>query len=91
MHVVSRCYVLNQLGNAMSDPTAFKIRQVPSSVLAALGLYSQSFRILNAVESSVALSNYYIYDEGSRKRNKKGSKQTNKQNVMKNKTNKQKK
>ena len=37
-----------------------KIPQVPSSVLTALGLYSQSFRILNAVESSVALSNYYI-------------------------------
>ena len=60
LHVVSRCYVLNQLGNATSDPTAFKIRQVPSSVLAALGLYNQSFKILNAVESSVALSNYYI-------------------------------
>ena len=44
----------------MSDPTAFKTPQVPSSVLAALGLYSQSFKILNAVESSVALSNYYL-------------------------------
>ena len=44
----------------MSDPTAFKIPQIPSSVLAALGLYSQSFKILNAVEPSVALSNYYI-------------------------------
>ena len=60
LHVVSRCYVLNQLGNAMSDPTAFKIPQVPSSVLAVLGLYSRSFGILNAVESSVALSNYYL-------------------------------
>ena len=60
LHVVSRCYALNQLGNAMSDPTAFKIPQVPSSILTVLGLYSQSFRILNAVESSVALSNYYI-------------------------------
>ena len=39
---------------------AFKIPQVPSSILYALGLYSQSFRILNAVESSVALSNYYL-------------------------------
>ena len=62
--MVSRCYVLNQLGNAMSDPTsdpaAFKIPQVPSSVLAVLGLYSWSFRILNAVESSVAFSNYYV-------------------------------
>ena len=53
-NLVSRCYVLNQLGNATSDPTAFKIPQVPSSVLAVLGLY----RDLNAVESSVALSNY---------------------------------
>ena len=44
----------------MSDPMAFKISQVPSSVLVALGLYSQSFRILNAVEPSVALSNYYV-------------------------------
>ena len=43
-----------------SDPTAFKIPQVPSSVLAALRLYSQPFRILNPVESSVALSNYDI-------------------------------
>ena len=58
LHVVSRCYVLNKLGNATSDPTAFKIPQVPSSVLTMLGLYSRSFRILNAVESSVALSNY---------------------------------
>ena len=31
LHVVSRCYVLNQLGNATSDPTVFKIPQVPSS------------------------------------------------------------
>ena len=60
LHVVSRCYVLNQLGNATSDPMAFKIPQIPSSVLAALRLYSQSFRILNAVETSVALSNYYV-------------------------------
>ena len=60
LHVVSRCYVLNQLGNATSDPTAFKIPQVPSSVLAVLGLYRRSFRTLNAVESSVALSNYYL-------------------------------
>ena len=60
LHVVSRCYVLNQLGNATSDPTAFKIPQVPSSVLAVLRLYSRSFRILNAVKSSIALSNYYI-------------------------------
>ena len=44
----------------MSDPMAFKIPQVRSSVLAALRLYSQSFRILNAVESSVALSNNYM-------------------------------
>ena len=51
---------VNQLGNAMSDPTAFKVPQVPSSVLAALGLYNQSFKILNAVEPSVALSNYYL-------------------------------
>ena len=43
----------------MSDPTAFKIPQVPSSALAALGLYSWSC-ILNAVESSIALSNYYV-------------------------------
>ena len=49
LHVVSRCYVL----------TATKIPQVPSSVLTVLGLYSQSFGILNAVESS---SNYYIVD-----------------------------
>ena len=42
LHVVSRCYVLNQLGNATSDPTAFKIPRVPSSVLSALGLYSRS-------------------------------------------------
>ena len=41
-HVMSCCYVLNQLGNATSDPSAFKIPQVPSSILAALGLYSQS-------------------------------------------------
>ena len=39
---------------------AFKIPQIPSSVLAVLGLYSWSFVILNAVESSIALSNYYI-------------------------------
>ena len=56
---MSRCYVLNK-GNVTSDPTAFKIPQVPSSVLAVLGLYSRSFGILNAVESSVALSNYYV-------------------------------
>ena len=60
LHVVSRCYVLNQLGSATSDPTAFKIPLVPSSILAALGLYSQSLKILNAVESSVALSKYYV-------------------------------
>ena len=30
------------------------------SGLAMLGLYSQSFGILNAVESTVALSNHYI-------------------------------
>ena len=60
LHVVSLCYVLNQLGNAMSHPTAFKIPQVPSSVLAVLGLYSRSFRILNAAESSIALSNYCL-------------------------------
>ena len=58
LYVVSRCQVLNQLGNATSDPTAFKIPRVPSSVLAMLGLNSWSFRILNAVESSVALSKY---------------------------------
>ena len=40
LYVVSRCYVLNQLGNATSDPTAFKIPQVPSSILAVLGLFS---------------------------------------------------
>ena len=57
--MMSRCYVLNQLDNATSDPT-FKIPQVSSSVLTVLELYSQSFGILNAVESSVALSNYYI-------------------------------
>ena len=57
---MSRCYVLNQIGNATSDPTALKIPQVPDNVLAALGHYSHSFRILNAVESSVELSNYYI-------------------------------
>ena len=45
--------VLNQLGNATSDPTSFKIPQVPNSVLAVLGLYRQSFKILNAVEPSV--------------------------------------
>ena len=39
------------MGNAMSDPTAFKITQVPSSILTELGLYSQFFGILNAVES----------------------------------------
>ena len=60
LHVVSRCYVLNQLGNATSDPTTFKNHQVPSSVLAVLRVYS---RILQnfAVESTVATSNYYIY------------------------------
>ena len=58
LHVVSRCYVL---GNATSDPTAFKIPQVPINVLAVLRLYSRSFKTLNAVESSIALSNYYIY------------------------------
>ena len=62
LHVVSRCYVLNQLGNATSDPTSFKISQVPSSILAALRLYSRFFKILNAVESSIALSNYYVAD-----------------------------
>ena len=41
-----------QLGNATSDPMALKIPQIPSSVLAALGLYSQSFQIINAVEHS---------------------------------------
>ena len=60
-----RCYVLNQLGNATSDPTAFKIPQVPSDILAVLGLYSRSFRILNAVESSIALSSYYLGSESS--------------------------
>ena len=60
LHVVFRCYVLNQLGNATSDPTTIKIPQVPSSILAVLGLYSQSFRNLDAVESSVALSIYYL-------------------------------
>ena len=60
LHIVSRCYVLNQLGNATLGPRAFKIPLVPSSVLAVLGLYSQSFGILNVVESSVALSNYYV-------------------------------
>ena len=60
LHVVSSCYVPNQLGNATSDPMAFKIPQIPSSVLAALGLYSRSFGILNAVEPSVVLSNYYV-------------------------------
>ena len=39
---------------------AFKIPQVPSSVLTVHGLYSRSFGILNAVESSVTLSNYYV-------------------------------
>ena len=43
-----------------SDPTAFKIPQVPSSILTVLRLHRQSFGILNAVEFSVALSNYYI-------------------------------
>ena len=43
-----------------SDPTAFKILQVPSGVLAVLGLYSRSIGILKAVEFSVALSNYYL-------------------------------
>ena len=69
LHVVSRCYVLNQLGNATSDPTAFKIPKVPSDVLAVLGFYSQSFRILNAVESSIALSSYYLNHVGSESSN----------------------
>ena len=60
LHVLSSCYVLNLLGNAMSDHTAINVPQVPNSVLAALGLYNQSFKILNAVEPSVALSNYYL-------------------------------
>ena len=62
---MSRCYVLNQLDNATSDLTAFKIPQIPSSVLAALGLYSRSFGILNAVEPSLALFNYYWASEES--------------------------
>ena len=60
LHIVSRCYVLNQLSNATLGPTAFKIPLVPSSVLAVFGLYSRSFGILNVVESSIALSNYYV-------------------------------
>ena len=43
---------------SLSDLIAFKIPHVPSSVCAMLRLYSQSFKILKAVESSVAVSNY---------------------------------
>ena len=55
-----KCNVLNRLGNATSDLTAFKIPQVSSSILAVLGLYSRSLGIFNAVESSIALSNCYL-------------------------------
>ena len=41
----------------MSDP---KKPQVLSSILAVFRPYSQSFGILNAIKSSVALSNYYL-------------------------------
>ena len=53
LHVVSRCYVLNQLGNA--NVRSLQHLKSLNSVPAVL-----SFEIFNAVESTVALSNYYV-------------------------------
>ena len=45
-----------------TESTVFRNLQAPSSALAALGtLQPGAFKFLNPVDSSVSLSNYYIY------------------------------